>query len=88
MNVDVWFHGGFRGIASRRRQVSLPQGATLNDLIEQLTQEYGSRFSDQIAHRDDYFITLNGNYCTPSVNEDRPLDDKDVVAFVPITVGG
>ena len=88
MNVDVWFHGVFREIATRRRDVLLPQDANLSNLIEQLAQEYGSIFSDQIARKDDYFIMLNGNYCTPSLNEDRPLNDKDVVAFVPIIVGG
>lgn len=88
MNVDAWFHGIFREIATRRRQVSLPKGASLCDLIEQLAQEYGSRFSDQIARRDEYFIMLNGNYCTPSVDEDWLLKDEDVVAFVPIVVGG
>ena len=88
MNVDVWFHGVFREIATRRRDVLLPQDANLSNLIEQLAQEYGSIFSDQIARKDDYFIILNGNYCTSHVDVNRPLDDRDVVAFVPIIVGG
>ncbi len=88
MIVDLWFHGVFREIATRRRQITLTAGASLGDLIERLAEEYGSRFSEEMARGDEYFIMLNGNYCRPVENRDRLLDDKDVVAFVPITVGG
>jgi MoaD family protein len=89
MNINVWFYGTFRDLAAtRQRAIQLPDGARLDDLIGSLFQEYGMEFSNQISRLDEYFIMLNGNYCTLPANSDRSLADGDVVAFIPIITGG
>lgn len=88
MNVDVWFYGRFRELATRQRTVQLSDNASLGDLIERLVCEYGMEFGHEIRRVKEYFIMLNGNYCTLSANRERVLEDGDVVAFIPIIVGG
>ena len=88
MTVNAWFYGTFRQLAVRQRAVELADGASLGDLIELLTQEYGLQFSQEISRVEEYFIMLNGNYCALQANRDKPLHDGDVVAFIPIMVGG
>ena len=89
VNINVWFYGTFRDLAAtRQRALQLPDGASLEDLIESLAQEYGAEFSDQASRLDEYFLMLNGNYCALSANRDRPLKNGDVVAFIPIITGG
>jgi len=89
MNINVWFYGTFRDLAAtRQRTVQLTDETSLEDLIGSLTQEYGVEFSSQISRLDEYFVMLNGNYCTLPANRDRSLTDGDVVAFIPIITGG
>jgi molybdopterin converting factor small subunit len=89
MNINVWFYGAFRELATaRQRAIQLPDGASLEDLIGSLTQDYGAEFSLQISHLDEYFVMMNGTYCTLPANKDRTLTDGDVIAFIPIITGG
>lgn len=88
MNIDVWFYGKFRELATRQRTVQLPDNASLGDLIERLVSDYGMELGHEIRRVKEYFIMLNGNYCTLSANRERPLKNGDVVAFIPIIVGG
>ena len=88
MKVNVWFYGKFRELATRQRAVQLADDASLGDLMERLAQEYGMEFNHEMRRFEVYFIMVNGNYCNLSVNKERPLEDGDVVAFVPIVEGG
>ena len=88
MNVEVWFHGTFEQFAARKRVVDLAAGASLGDLIDRLGEEYGPKFTRELARPRENYIMLNGTYCKLPVNREQPLKQDDVVAFIPIMAGG
>jgi molybdopterin converting factor small subunit len=88
MNIEVWFFGRFRELAVRQRVAPLKNGVQLADLIHWLIEEYGVDFGEELKHTKKYYIMINGRYCDLFANKKKPLQDGDVVALLPILVGG
>jgi|MudIll2142460700_1097286.scaffolds.fasta_scaffold01688_4 molybdopterin converting factor small subunit len=88
MNVEVWFHGSLEECATRKRMVDLADGASLGELIDLLSEEYGAELKREIERAEENYIMLNGNYCKLSSERNKLLQDGDIVAFIPILTGG
>ena len=88
MNVEVWFHGTLEEHAFRKRIVQLADSASLGELIDWLSVEYGPGLKGEIERAEENYVMLNGNYCSLSSERSKPLQDGDVVAFIPILTGG
>ena len=88
MNVEVWFHGTLEECAFRKRVVQMDDGASLGELIDWLGEEYGTELRHEIERAEENYVMLNGNYCSLSSERSKPLQDGDVVAFIPILTGG
>ena len=88
MDINVWLHGRLAELAATKRVVHLPEGASLGDLIDWLSKEYGAELGREIERSDENLITLNGNYCKLPTDRGKRLRNGDVVAFAPIIAGG
>ena len=88
MDIEVWFYGRFRELASRRKIVSLEKGARLGNLADWLTESVGAEFGEALKKTNDYTLMRNQQYCNLSTNRDDLLHHGDIVAFLPITAGG
>ena len=81
MNIKVLFFASCRDlIGTSEREMTLPDGATVMDLISELASEQ-ARFTD-IAPS--LMISINQAY----VERDAELQDGDEVAFIPPVSGG
>ena len=88
MDIEVWFYGRFRELASRRMIVSLGKGARLEDLADWLIGSVGPEFGEALKQTKDYTLMRNQRYCNLLADKDELLRDGDIVAFLPITSGG
>ena len=88
MNIEVWFYGKFRELATRRQIVTLEKGARLDDLAEWLIQAVGREFGEELEKTKNYTIMMNQRYCSLSADRDKLLRDGDIVAFLPLVAGG
>jgi molybdopterin converting factor small subunit len=88
MNIEVWFYGRFRELATRRQIVTLEKGARLGDLAEWLIQAVGREFGEELEKTKGYTIMMNQRYCSLSADRDNMLRDGDIVAFLPLVAGG
>jgi molybdopterin converting factor small subunit len=88
MDIDIWFYGRFRELASRRRIVSLERGARLEDLADWLSVSVGPEFGEELKKTSKYTLMWNQRYCNLLTNKDDLLHHGDIVAFLPITAGG
>ena len=88
MDIEVWFYGRFRELASRRKIVSLERGARLEDLADWLIGSVGPGFGEALKSTSDYTLIRNQRYCNLVADKDTLLQDGDIVAFLPITSGG
>ena len=88
MNVEVLFFGRLRELATRQRIISIINGAQLTDLIELLAKEYGDEFRQVVTHLEGLRILINGGEHDLLDGMETPLQDGDVVVFLPITAGG
>ena len=88
MDIEVWFYGRFRELATRRQIVTLDKGARLEDLAEWLIQSIGPEFGEELKKTKDYTLMRNQRYCNLSTDKDDLLRDGDIVAFLPIVAGG
>lgn len=89
MNVTVLFFGKFRELTARRDQiVPLKEGAQLADLIEYLSQEYGTALRSELSNREQLQILVNGQYHNILDNIKTKLKNGDVIALMPLASGG
>jgi sulfur-carrier protein len=89
MNVKVLFFGKFRELASRREQtVPLNEGTQLAELLEQLSQEYGTAFRNELSNMERTHILVNGQYHNVLDDMKTPLKNGDVIALMPLATGG
>lgn len=88
MNVNVLFFGRFRELAVRDRVVSLKEGGRLADLLEHLSQEYGTDFRNEVNNKEQIHILVNGQFHTILEDMKTQLQDGDVVALMPLATGG
>ena len=81
MNIKVLFFASCRDlIGTSEREMTLPHGATVTDLISKLASEQ-ARFTDMAPS---LMISINQAY----VERDAELQDGDEVAFIPPVSGG
>jgi molybdopterin converting factor small subunit len=88
MDIEVWFYGRFRELASRRKIVTLDSGARLGDLAQWLTGSVGPEFGEELKRTKNYTLMRNQRYCNLLADKDELLQHGDIVAFLPITAGG
>ena len=88
MDIEVWFYGRFRELATRRQTVTLDKGARLGDLAERLIQLVGPEFGEELEKTKNYTLMRNQRYCSLSADGDDLLRDGDIVAFLPLVAGG
>ncbi len=81
MNIKVLFFASCRDlIGTDERKMTLPDGATVMDLISELASEQ-VRFTDMAPS---LMVSVNQAY----VERDSELQDGDEVAFIPPVSGG
>ena len=81
MNIKVLFFASCRDlIGSSEREMTLPDGATITDLISKLASEQ-TRFTEMAPS---LMVSVNQAY----VERDAVLQDGDEVAFIPPVSGG
>ena len=81
MTIKVLFFASCRDlIGTGEREMTLPDGATVTDLISELASEQ-ARFTDLAPS---LMISINQAY----VKRDAKLQDGDEVAFIPPVSGG
>jgi molybdopterin converting factor small subunit len=88
MEIEVWFYGRFRELATRRQIVTLEKGACLGDLTEWLVQSVGAEFGEELEKTENYTLMRNQRYCNLSADRDDFLQDGDIVTFLPLVAGG
>ena len=81
LNIKVLFFASCRDlIGTGEREMTLPDGATVTDLISKLAMEQ-ARFTDMAPS---LMVSVNQAY----VERDAELQDGDEVAFIPPVSGG
>ena len=81
MNIKVLFFASCRDlIGTGELEMTLPDGATVTDLISKLASEQ-ARFTDMAPS---LMVSVNQAY----VERDAELQDGDEVAFIPPVSGG
>ena len=81
MNIKVLFFASCRDlIGTGAREMTLPDSATVTDLISKLASEQ-ARFTDMAPS---LMVSINQTY----VERDAKLQDGDEVAFIPPVSGG
>lgn len=81
MNIKVLFFASCRDlIGTGEREMTLPDGATVKDLISELASEQ-ARFIDMAPS---LMVSINQAY----VERNAELQDGDEVAFIPPVSGG
>jgi len=72
----------------RDRVVEVAEGATLNDLAEQLCREYGADFRHQMETSQGLRILVNGRENEVLQGRETALNEGDTVTFFPLVFGG
>jgi molybdopterin converting factor small subunit len=88
MNIEVLLFGKLRELAVRQQVISINGGARLRDLVDWLVREYGPDFGQEVDHQERWHFLLNGRFYNPSDGMEMLLKDGDVVAILPLLVGG
>jgi molybdopterin converting factor small subunit len=88
MEVEVLFWGRSGEERLVKESVSLPQGATVDELLCHLCGAWGFDLRAEMVDARAYFLTLNGSYCDLSRNRTRRLKAHDSVAVLPLVAGG
>lgn len=95
MKINIRFTGQLRILANRRSMVaSLPEGASLRTLLEQLCQEMPVEFNEKVCafmlnqNAPLTLILVNHNPLQNSSDLEKPLAEGDTIAFVPPMEGG
>jgi len=95
MQVTVRFTGPIRALAGRQRDaVSLPNGATVRDLLRALAEAMPGPFVQEILTPLETggaplaLLLVNAANLRSPADLDRPLGDGDIIAFVPPMGGG
>ncbi|MFC1949488.1 MoaD/ThiS family protein [Chloroflexota bacterium] len=89
MNIEVLFFGQLRELAGTdKRTAVIEDSARLLDLIEQLDEEYGKNFHNQVDNIKGLRILINGREYGLLGGMEAPLNDGDTVVFLPPVFGG
>jgi molybdopterin converting factor small subunit len=69
-------------------ELTMPAGATLDDLLARLSILVGWDLRTGIAGARAHFLTINGAHCALPSDLTRALNDGDAVALLPFIAGG
>jgi len=82
----------FRDLLGGEREVDLPEGATVFELLKKLASRssdlQGQIFDDSGRIRDDVNVMVNGRHFESLKGAETVLVDGDEVALFPAVVGG
>jgi MoaD family protein len=89
VNIEVLFFGQLRELtAVRQTTVAMNDGVKLVDLIEHLSEEYGTAFHHEISNIRHLQILINGQRHTFLGGMEALLKDGDTAVFLPPIAGG
>ncbi len=89
MEIDSFFFGELRRITGlSKEEISLKEGVKLIDLIDRLSETYGSDFRLHVDRANSYIILVNGRHHDLLGGKETILKGGDTVVFLPITAGG
>jgi molybdopterin synthase sulfur carrier subunit len=92
MRVMVLAFANFREILGKERQMSLSEGATVRDLLEELAAARpafkDAAFDEAGTLRDYVLLMVNKKRIDPTQDLKRPLQDGDELAIFPPLAGG
>jgi molybdopterin converting factor small subunit len=89
MKVESTYFGELRDLTRLNQEtITLKKGSNLKDLIEKLTEAYGSDFPLLVYHKRRYVILINGQNHEVLDGEKTILKEGDGVVFLEITMGG
>jgi molybdopterin synthase sulfur carrier subunit len=92
MKVHVKAFATFREVMDNQIDMDFPKGASIRELLDELTGRYGGLgnliFAAPDTLRDFVNILKNGRNVYFLAGLDTPLDDEDVIALFPPVAGG
>jgi molybdopterin converting factor small subunit len=88
IKVEFLFWGRSGANAMAREFIDLPEGTTVEGLLEHLGHTLGFDIRDEVIEGRSLFLTLNGAYFNVIKNRNRRLTNLDAVAVLPIVAGG
>ncbi|MBW2067053.1 MAG: MoaD/ThiS family protein [Deltaproteobacteria bacterium] len=89
MRIETLYFGDLRNITGHARQeITLGDGASLQDLLEELLLAYGEAFLKTLDLGNSHVILINGQHHGIFQGMETPLKDGDRIVFLPVTMGG
>lgn len=94
VTCKVFLSGGLMVAAGRDEvELSLPEGATLEMVLQRLVENYGHQMEVQLKNSlsnqyVDYLLVMNGHPIPLKLNLDKTIQDGDEVAILAICSGG
>ena len=89
MNIEVLFFGQLRELTNANRMTAVVKdGSSLADLIERLSEEYGTAFRQKMESVQGLRILINGREYKLLGGMDATLQDGNTVVLLPPIFGG
>ena len=88
MKVKLRLFGTLANLAVREQDISLPEGASVADLINSLVMQYGAEFRSRINRLEMWQVSVNGNCHILSESMKTILKDQNEVIIFPLQFGG
>lgn len=88
MKIRIKLFGTLGNIGMPEGHISLPDNASVSDLLDALVSHYGDSFAERIKHHQVWQISINGVLHILSAARNIMLKDRDEVILLPVQFGG